>query len=82
MLFLHPASLNAQDILYAQDQGKAAEAKAVIRGRWSDPNRSPDLRAEAALAAMTHQEKIALLNGTQSACPVSEFLRSRKRMRA
>ena len=69
MLFLHPASLNAQDILYAQDQGKAVEAKTVIRGRWSNPDLSPDLRANAALAAMTHQEKIAILNADPLGVP-------------
>ena len=69
MLFLYPASLNAQDILYAQDQGKAVEAKTVIRGRWSNPDLSPDLRANAALAAMTHQEKIAILNADPLGVP-------------
>ena len=69
MLFLQPASLTAQDILYAQEQGKAVDAQTVIRGRWSNPNLSPDVRAEAALAAMTHQEKIAILNADPLGVP-------------
>ena len=69
MLFLQPASLNAQDILYAQDQGKVVKAQTVIRGRWSNPNLSPDVRAEAALAAMTRQEKIAILNADPLGVP-------------
>ena len=69
MLFLQPASLTAQDILYAQEQGKAVDAQTVIRGRWSNPSLSPDVRAEAALAAMTHQEKIAILNADPLGVP-------------
>ena len=69
MLILQPASLNAQDILFAQDQGKAAEAKTVVRGKWSQQNLSPDVRAEAALAAMTRQEKIAILNADPLGVP-------------
>jgi len=69
MLILQPTSLKAQDILFAQDQGKAAEAKTVVRGKWSQQNLSPDVRAEAALAAMTHQEKIAILNADPLGVP-------------
>jgi len=69
MLFLQPVSLRAQDILYAQDQGKAVEAKTVIRGRWSNRHLSPDLRADAALAVMTHEEKIAILNAEPLGVP-------------
>ena len=69
MLILQPASLKAQDILFAQDQGKAAEAKTVVRGKWSQQNLSPDVRADAALAAMTHQEKIAILNADPLGVP-------------
>jgi len=69
MLILQPASLKAQDILFAQDQGKAAEAKTVVRGKWSQQNLSPDVRAEAALAAMTHQEKIAIMNADPLGVP-------------
>jgi beta-glucosidase len=69
MLILQPASLKAQDILFAQDQGKAAEAKTVVRGKWSQQNLSPDVRAEAALVAMTHQEKIAILNADPLGVP-------------
>jgi beta-glucosidase len=68
-LFYQPASLKAQDILYAQDQGKAGEAKTVIAGRWSHRGLSPDVRAQAALAAMTHQEKIAILNANPIGVP-------------
>jgi len=69
MLFLLPASLRAQDILYAQDQGKAGEAKTVTHGRWLHRDLSPDVRADAALAAMTHQEKIAILNADPLGVP-------------
>jgi beta-glucosidase len=68
-LFLQPASLNAQDILYAQDQGKPAEAAQALTGRWSDRTLSPDARANAALAAMTRQEKIAILNADPLGVP-------------
>ena len=69
MLFVQPASSRAQDILYAQDQGTAVEAKTEIRGRWSQRNLSPDARADAALAAMTQQEKIAILNADPLGVP-------------
>ena len=45
----------------AAPPGAAAAAK-VLRGPWSDPRRSPDARAKAALAAMTLDEEVSLLS--------------------
>ena len=64
-----PGALRAQDILYAQDKVEAAQATPILRGRWSDQRLSPDARADAALAAMTHQEKIAILNADPIGVP-------------
>jgi len=69
VLVTAPTVLEAQDILYAQDQGDAPKAKQTIQGRWSNKRLAPDARAEAALAAMTHQEKIAILNADPLGVP-------------
>jgi len=68
-LFLQPGPIKAQDILYAQDRGRTVEATTIIRGRWSNRHLSPEARADAALAAMTHQEKIAILNADPIGVP-------------
>jgi len=69
MLLTFPVPLQAQDILYAQDQGKSTEATVVVRGPWLNRRLSPDARADAAMAAMTHQEKIAVLNASPIGVP-------------
>ena len=69
VLLTCPGPLQAQDILYAQDQGKSSEANATVRGLWLNRHLSPDARADAALAAMTHQEKIAILNADPIGVP-------------
>jgi len=69
MLLIHAGPLKAQDILYAHDRSQTAEATTIIHGRWSNRHLSPDARADAALAAMTHQEKIALLNADPIGVP-------------
>ena len=69
VLLTCPGPLQAQDILYAQDQGKSTEANATVRGLWLNRHLSPDARADAALAAMTHQEKIAILNADPIGVP-------------
>lgn len=40
----------------------AAGATTVVRGAWSDTRRSPEVRAKAALAAMTLDEELSLLS--------------------
>jgi beta-glucosidase len=60
---------NAQEILYAQDNVQAVKQQAVITGEWSNPNLSPDARAAAALAAMTHEEKIRIINANPIGVP-------------
>ena len=69
MLLIPPNQLWAQEIQYAKDQGQTAEASNVVRGRWSNQQLSADTRADAALAAMTHGEKIALLNADPIGVP-------------
>ena len=69
MLLTNAGPLQAQDILYAQDGGKSAEATTLVRGPWLNRHLSPDARADAAMAALTHQEKIALLNADPIGVP-------------
>jgi beta-glucosidase len=63
------ADAQAQDILYAQDQGQAAAQVKVVNGPWMNPKRSPDARADAALGAMTREEKIAIINAAPLGVP-------------
>ena len=69
ILLANPAQLAAQDILYANDQAQAAQTTKAVRGRWSNPRAAADARADAALAAMTHEEKIAILNADPLGVP-------------
>jgi len=69
MLLCPSGPLRAQDILFAQDRAKPTEATTIVSGQWSNRHLSPDARADAALAAMTHQEKIAILNADPIGVP-------------
>ena len=56
----------AQGASATQPMPSGAVTGNILRGPWSDPTRSPDERAAAALKVMTQQEKIALLRTPSS----------------
>jgi len=63
------AILNAQEILYAQDKPQSVQPQAVVAGEWMNQTLSADARASAALAAMTHEEKIQIINANPIGVP-------------
>lgn len=60
----------AQSINYAHDAGSATNPQqTVVTGRWNDKSLPAEDRAKAALAVMTHEEKIAIINAAPLGVP-------------